>query len=378
MKPILKSEELEQFWLKIIKEKGLSKEEVMTRLNVGNVGILQIYIRTDNPKYIRLLCEALDVQPCKVKPYIVHHFHNNPKTKSELLEDIAYRNLYNYKELAKLIKPYGNSPVKKAKIGVVEAKILFDKFGVDIFQSTKFETYPAKRNPRTLSEKIGNYLFLHDLSISGFLKKFHIPKQCSSPQKIEDWLMLQDIKTQTKILEAVDVVDEIENLMRKPMATKEPTNFNHKNKVTLEDQLPKGKKERLAKMFAEIAQQETEQKTPVTTNPANQNQRTQIENRKETENVSNTTAYAEIAQLLIRKLNQGLLTLKVIKEDFPIVYEAYKAEFKKADNRYNDLSKILSDNKPLVFEDVELTVYEKQMIKTMLAGIVANKKTATA
>lgn len=378
MKPILKSEELEQFWLKIIKEKGLSEEEVMTRLNVGNVGILQIYIRTDNPKYIRLLCEALDVQPCKVKPYIVHHFHNNPKTKSELLEDIAYRNLYNYKELAKLIKPYSNSPVKKAKIGVVEAKILFDKFSVDIFQSTKFETYPAKRNPRTLSEKIGNYLFLHDLSISGFLKKFHIPKQCSSPQKIEDWLMLQDIKTQTKILEAVDVVDEIENLMRKPMATKEPTNFNHKNKVTLEDQLPKGKKERLAKMFAEIAQQETEQKTPVTTNPANQNQRTQIEDRKETENMSNTTAYAEIAQLLIGKLNQGLLTLKVIKEDFPIVYEAYKAEFKKADNRYNDLSKILADNKPLVFEDVELTVYEKQMIKTMLAGIVANKKTATA
>lgn len=378
MKPILKSEELEQFWLKIIKEKGLSEEEVMTRLNVGNVGILQIYIRTDNPKYIRLLCEALDVQPCKVKPYIVHHFHNNPKTKSELLEDIAYRNLYNYKEIAKFIKPNGNSPVKKAKIGVVEAKILFDKFGVDIFQSTKFETYPAKRNPRTLSEKIGNYLFLHDLSISGFLKKFHIPKQCSSPQKIEDWLMLQDIKTQTKILEAVDVVDEIENLMRKPMVTKKPTNFNHKNKVTLEDQLPKSKKERLAKMFAEIAQQETEQKTPVTTNPANQNQRTQIEDRKETENMSNTTAYAEIAQLLIGKLNQGLLTLKVIKEDFPIVYEAYKAEFKKADNRYNDLSKILSDNKPLVFEDVELTVYEKQMIKTMLAGIVANKKTATA
>lgn len=378
MKPILKSEELEQFWLKIIKEKGLSEEEVMTRLNVGNVGILQIYIRTDNPKYIRLLCEALDVQPCKVKPYIVHHFHNNPKTKSELLEDIAYRNLYNYKEIAKFIKPHGNSPVKKAKIGVVEAKILFDKFGVDIFQSTKFETYPAKRNPRTLSEKIGNYLFLHDLSISGFLKKFHIPKQCSSPQKIEDWLMLQDIKTQTKILEAVDVVDEIENLMRKPMVTKKPTNFNHKNKVTLEDQLPKDKKERLAKMFAEITQQETEQKTPVTTNPANKNQRIQIEDRKETENMSNTTAYAEIAQLLIGKLNQGLLTLKVIKEDFPIVYEAYKAEFKKADNRYNDLSKILSDNKPLVFEDVELTVYEKQMIKTMLAGIVANKKTATA
>lgn len=153
MKPILKSEELEQFWLKIIKEKGLSEEEVMTRLNVGNVGILQIYIRTDNPKYIRLLCEALDIQPYKVKPYIVHHFHNNPKTKSELLEDIAYRNLYNYKEIAKFIKPHGNSPVKKAKIGVVEAKILFDKFGVDIFQSTKFETYPAKRNQQTLSEK---------------------------------------------------------------------------------------------------------------------------------------------------------------------------------------------------------------------------------
>lgn len=36
------------------------------------------------------------------------------------------------------------------------------------------------------------------------------------------------------------------------------------------------------------------------------------------------------------------------------------------------------DNKPLVYDDVELSAYEKQMIKTMLAGIVTNKKVMPA
>lgn len=76
----------------------------------------------------------------------------------------------------------------------------------------------------------------------------------------------------------------------------------------------------------------------------------------------------------LQKLNNGLLTLNVIKEDFPIVYEAYRKEFEKADMRFNDLTKIINDNKPLVYDDVELSTYEKQMLKTMLAGIVINKK----
>ena len=85
----MRSKELEQFWLKTIEQKNISNEELMKRLNVSNTGILQIYLRTDNPKYIRLICQALEIKPTKVKQYILHHLHKDPQNKDEFFEDLA-------------------------------------------------------------------------------------------------------------------------------------------------------------------------------------------------------------------------------------------------------------------------------------------------
>ena len=415
----MRSNQLEQFWLKTIKQKNITDEELMKRLNISNPGILQIYLRTDNPKYIRLLCQALEIKPTKVKQYILHHLHKDPQNKDEFFEDLAYRNLYNYNEIKTMLNKNVSANLKQRKIGIKEAKILFNEFGVDIFQSTKFETYPATRNPQTLEDKVCNYIFLNDLNIHQFLREFGIPNNRQSIreiqkwimtrndktkteilQKLEDkvcnyiflndlnihqflrefgipnnrqsireiqkWIMTRNDKTKTEILQKLDVVDKIEELMRKPMLN--AANQSERTKITVEDQLPSGKKEKLANLFREINRQTIkEQKTKPMIDQHK-------EERKESKNMSTTTAYAEIAQILIQKLNNGLLTLNVIKEDFPIVYEAYRKEFEKADMRFNDLSKIINDNKPLVYDGVELSTYEKQMLKTMLAGIVINKK----
>lgn len=362
----MRSTELEQFWLKTIEQKNISDEELMNRLNIGNSGILQIYLRTDNPKYIRLLCQALDVKPSKIKQYILQYLHKDPQNKDEFFEDLAYRNLYNYSEIKTILNKNVSANLKQGKIGIKEAKILFTEFGVDIFQSTKFETYPVTRNPQTIKDKICNYMFLNDLTIHQFLREFGIPRNHQSINEIQRWIMARNDETRAEILQKLDVVDKIEELMRKPMI--QAVDQSERTKITIEDQLPTGKKEKLANLFREINRQNMqEQKTkPV----VEQNK----EERKESEDMSSTTAYAEIAQILIQKLNNGLLTLNVIKEDFPIVYEAYRKEFENADMRFNDLSKIINDNKPLVYDDVELSTYEKQMLKTMLAGIVANKK----
>lgn len=362
----MRSTELEQFWLKTIEQKNISDEELMKRLGISNTGILQIYLRTDNPKYIRLLCKALEIKPTKVKQYILHHLHKDPQNKDEFFEDLAYRNFYNYNEIGKILHKSNNSNLKQRRIGIKEAKILFTEFGVDIFQATKFETYPTTRNPQTIKDKICNYMFLNDLTIHQFRKEFGIPRNHQSINEIRNWIMARNDKTKAEILQKLDVVDKIEELMRKPMT--QAVDQPKRTKITVEDQLPTGKKEKLANLFREINRQTMqEQKTkPV----MEQNK----EERKESEDMSSTTAYAEIAQILIQKLNNGLLTLNVIKEDFPIVYEAYRKEFENADMRFNDLTKIINDNKPLVYDDVELSTYEKQMLKTMLAGIVINKK----
>lgn len=362
----MRSKELERFWLKTIEQKNISNEELMKRLNVSNTGILQIYLRTDNPKYIRLLCQALEIKPNKVKQYILQHLHKEPKNKDEFFEDLAYRNLYNYNEIKTMLNKNVSANLKQGKIGIKEAKILFNEFGVDIFQSTKFETYPATRNPQTLEDKVCNYIFLNDLNIHQFLREFGIPNNRQSIREIQKWIMTRNDKTKTKILQKLDVVDKIEELMRKPMLN--AANQSERTKITVEDQLPTGKKEKLANLFREINRQTIQEQK---TKPMIDQHK---EERKESENMSTTTAYAEIAQILIQKLNNGLLTLNVIKEDFPIVYEAYRKEFEKADMRFNDLTKIINDNKPLVYDDVELSTYEKQMLKTMLAGIVINKK----
>ena len=362
----MRSKQLEQFWLKNIEQKNISDEELMKRLGISNTGILQIYLRTDNPKYIRLLCKALEIKPTKVKQYILHHLHKDPQNKDEFFEDLAYRNFYNYNEIGKILHKSNNSNLKQRRIGIKEAKILFTEFGVDIFQATKFETYPTTRNPQTIKDKICNYMFLNDLTIHQFRKEFGIPRNHQSINEIQNWIMARNDKTKAEILQKLDVVDKIEELMRKPMP--QAVDQSERTKIRVEDQLPTGKKEKLANLFREINRQTMqEQKTkPV----VEQNK----EERKESEDMSSTTAYAEIAQILIQKLNNGLLTLNVIKEDFPIVYEAYRKEFEKADMRFNDLTKIINDNKPLVYDDVELSTYEKQMLRTMLAGIVANKK----
>lgn len=338
----------------------------MERLNISNSGILQIYLRTDNPKYIRLLCQALEIKPTKVKQYILHHLHKDPQNKEEFFEDLAYRNLYNYSEISTMLNKKTSTNLKVRKIGIKEAKILFNEFGVDIFQSTKFETYPTTRNPQTIKDKVCNYMFLNDLTIHQFLREFGIPSNHQSINEIRNWIIMKDDETRAEILKKLDVVDKIEELMRKPMP--QAVDQSERTKIRVEDQLPTGKKEKLANLFREINRQTMQEQK---TKPLMEQSK---EERKESENMSSTTAYAEIAQILIQKLNNGLLTLNVIKEDFPIVYEAYRKEFEKADMRFNDLSKIINDNKPLVYEDVELSTYEKQMLKTMLAGIVVNKK----
>lgn len=366
----MRSKELERFWLKNIEQKNISNEELMKRLNISNTGILQIYLRTDNPKYIRLLCQALEIKSNKVKQYILHHLHKEPKNKDEFFEDLAYRNLYNYSEIKTMLNKNVSANLKQGKIGIKEAKILFTEFGVDIFQATKFETYPATRNPQTIIDKVCNYMFLNDLNIHQFLREFGIPSNHQSINEIRNWIIMQDEETRAEILQKLDVVDKIEELMRKPMI--QAVDQSKRTKITVEDQLPTGKKEKLANLFRETNRQTMqEQKNKPSVEQSK-------EERKESDVMSSTTAYAEIAQILIQKLNNGLLTLNVIKEDFPIVYEAYRKEFENADMRFNDLSKIINDNKPLVYDDVELSAYEKQMIKTMLAGIVANKKVMSA
>lgn len=362
----MRSKELEHFWLKTIKQKNITDEELMKRLNISNPGILQIYLRTDNPKYIRLLCQALEIKPTKVKQYILHHLHKDPQNKDEFFEDLAYRNFYNYNEIGKILHKSNNSNLKQRKIGIKEAKILFTEFGVDIFQSTKFETYPATRNPQTIKDKVCNYIFLNDLTIHQFRKEFGIPRNHQTINEIRNWIIMQNDKARAEILQKLDVVDKIEELMRKPMP--QAVDQSGRTKIRVEDQLPTGKKEKLSNLFREINRQTMQEQK---TEPLMKQSK---EERKESENMSNTTAYAEIAQILIQKLNNGLLTLNVIKEDFPIVYEAYRKEFEKADMRFNDLTKIINDDKPLIYDDVELSTYEKQMLKTMLAGIVINKK----
>lgn len=362
----MRSNQLEQFWLKTIKQKNITDEELMKRLNISNPGILQIYLRTDNPKYIRLLCQALEIKPTKVKQYILHHLHKDPQNKDEFFEDLAYRNFYNYNEIGKILHKSNNSNLKQRKIGIKEAKILFTEFGVDIFQSTKFETYPATRNPQTIKDKVCNYIFLNDLTIHQFRKEFGIPRNHQTINEIRNWIIMQNDKARAEILQKLDVVDKIEELMRKPMP--QAVDQSGRTKIRVEDQLPTGKKEKLSNLFREINRQTMQEQK---TEPLMKQSK---EERKESENMSNTTAYAEIAQILIQKLNNGLLTLNVIKEDFPIVYEAYRKEFEKADMRFNDLTKIINDDKPLIYDDVELSTYEKQMLKTMLAGIVINKK----
>lgn len=362
----MRSKELERFWLKNIEQKNISNEELMKRLNISNSGILQIYLRTDNPKYIRLLCQALDIKTAKVKQYILHHLHKEPKNKEEFFEDLAYRNFYNYNEIGKILHKSNNSNLKQRKIGIKEAKILFNEFGVDIFQATRFETYPTTRNPQTIKDKVCNYIFLNDLTIHQFLREFGIPSNHKSINEIRNWIIMRDEETRAEILQKLDVVDKIEELMRKPMI--QAIDQSERTKITVEDQLPTGKKEKLANLFCETNRQTMQEQK---TKPLMEQSK---EERKESDVMSSTTAYAEIAQILIQKLNNGLLTLNVIKEDFPIVYEAYRKEFENADIRFNDLSKIINENKPLVYDDVELSTYEKQMIKTMLAGIVANKK----
>lgn len=89
---------------------------------------------------------------------------------------------------------------------------------------------------------------------------------------------------------------------------------------------------------------------------------------------TSTTAYAEIAQILIKKVKDGLLTVKIVQEDFPIVYQAYQKEFEQIKaQKFNDLTKLLNDTLPLVYKDKILNMKDRELIKMMLDGIVSNK-----
>lgn len=382
---------IKTLWTQKMEEQHIDDAQLMEKLHITEPKRYDDYLTSTKIRIIQQMRDALNVSNEEIRPFVRHKLRNKPQTKAEFFDDLCYRHLITQADLKRLIDIAQNRIIEQIPITFKRAEILNRNLNVNIYDLSQFSKFPLTSEPKSFRDYFQNYLFIKDYSVGQGLKACNMPASLTLTT-IDEWFERQSPKMQEKIMNKINYLPRIkewattsntlndtkqstqplknqstgEKPMDKPKKSEPVYLANRTSGIRLENKISQEEKSHLYDTFKKT---QTESKSvAVKTEP------TTIVTQTVPVSRTSTTAYAEIAQILIKKVKDGLLTVKIVQEDFPIVYQAYQKEFEQIKaQKFNDLTKLLNDTLPLVYKDKILNMKDRELLKMMLDGIASNK-----